>query len=102
MKYIPEVCSEGKLEGFVEVTAPTRKERMVLARELERMKGDDFDKVDLLDKKLEEAIKVVEIRNIAADVTHKSLDEMGSDPECDALFTELQTKLVQGFPLGKN
>jgi hypothetical protein len=102
MKYIPEICSEGKLEGHVEVTAPTRKERMLLAREMDRMKGDDFDRVELLDKKLEEAIKEVCIKNIEADIVHTSLEAMGSDPACDALFTELQIKLVQGFPLGKN
>lgn len=102
MKYVPEVCSEGKLEGHIMVVAPTRKQKLALARELERMEGDDFDKLEVVEAKLSEHIKEVAIRNVEADVLHESLDDMGMDPECDALFTELQTKLVQGFPLGKN
>lgn len=102
MKYIPEVCSEGKLEGFIEVNAPTRRERLKLAKEVSTMKGDDFDKAEFLENKLNDVITVVEIKNIAADIVHKSIDDMGKDPECDALFSELHAKLVQGFPLGKN
>jgi hypothetical protein len=100
MKYIPEVCSEGKLEGFVEVTAPTRKERIMIAKEVRKI-TDEFDQVEFLDKKLEEAIVSVEIKNLEADIVHNSLEDMNADPLCDELFTELQTKLVQGFPLGK-
>lgn len=102
MKYIPECLAESGLEGHVEVTPPSRKARMALAKELERAKGDDFDKIELLDSELEKVVTKVEIKNIEAEKMHTSLDEMGMDPACDAVFTELQTKLIQGFPLGKS
>lgn len=102
MKYIPEICEKGELDGFIEVRSLTRKERLVLAKELSRVEGDEFDKIEILDKKLEEIVEAVEIKNVKADVVHKSLEEMGTDPTCDELFNELTAKVVQGFPLGKS
>lgn len=127
IKYVPQVCTDHEVElkdgqkemvkatfeGYIMLKGTTYDERMEMLESLSvtaNAKGevDTSTSINMvaetrkLVKRAKEKVISVHLKNLATGVEYKTFEDMDSDPDCDAILSELGFAFRKGFKPGKN
>lgn len=114
VKYVPEACKgeEKVFEGNLEIRLPTFDEKFEYLESLGMNLDDaeDLTKVSKLAllKSIRAMVRLskphyvaVNLKKIQSGEVYKTYDDLSTDPDAHGILTEVASKMLEGFSLGK-
>lgn len=112
LKYVPKPCQEGgEFEGHVMVRVPLFDERYEMLDQMGlkveasgEVNAKDISAFASLRKMVAASLKFYQ----SVDIKHKdgrefkSVEDLQSDPDCDAILMDVSSAVTRGFKPGKN